>query len=98
MRQMKMRQIETAALIGVLLWNEVALIDTTQTKMAENRKEQLFKDLHVNLEEKYGEVAAGQRMGNLLFLLQDLEGVIKLMLESVTMGKVFSNNSVVFEE
>lgn len=95
---MKIRRVETAALIGVLLWNEVALIDATQIKVAEKRKEELFKDLHTELCAKYGIETSGQRMGSLLFLLQDLEGVVKLMLESVTMGKVFSNNSAVFEE
>lgn len=98
MREMKPRRIETAALIGVLLWNEVAVVDGTQTKVTEERKEQIFKDLHLDLFSTYGEVVASQRMGALLSLLQHLEQVVKLMLEVVIVGKVFSGNSQVFEE
>jgi len=69
MHELSVRDVEVAALAGVILWNEAALLSVENT---EQMRSQIFQELHHNLLASYGLGAVGSRFGSLLGLIQDL--------------------------
>lgn len=70
MRRLQIREVEIAALAGVILWNEVAL--TSNFAGADKLRDRIYSELHSNIILTYGVSETGARMGSLLCLLNDL--------------------------
>lgn len=69
MHELGVRDVEVAALSGIILWNEAALLSVENT---DQMRSQIFQELHHNLLASYGLGAVGSRFGSLLGMIQDL--------------------------
>jgi len=87
MRQMSIRDVEVAALAGVILWNEVGHLNVEDTDKIRN---QIYSEIHNNMILTYGVSGTGARLGSLLALLHDFNLVEKELSESVIIGKIFN--------
>uniref|UniRef100_A0A915D2T3 NR LBD domain-containing protein n=1 Tax=Ditylenchus dipsaci TaxID=166011 RepID=A0A915D2T3_9BILA len=87
MRQMAIRDIEVAALAGIILWNEVGNLNVEDTDKIRN---QIYTEIHNNMILTYGVSGTGARLGSLLGLLHDVDVIQKEISESITIGKIFN--------
>lgn len=70
MRKLQVRELEIAALTGIILWNEVALASNFNN--TDKIRDHIYSELHSNIIMTYGLMETGARMGSLLCLLHDL--------------------------
>jgi hypothetical protein len=70
---MRIRHAELAALIGIKLWNEVALMFPDYEKFAEEQRLHIYNDLFMDIECRYSVLEVGPRFGNLLLMLRNLD-------------------------
>ncbi|KAI6196063.1 hypothetical protein M3Y94_01064400 [Aphelenchoides besseyi] len=96
LRTMKIRRSEAAALIGLVLWNEVSLLSFDYATLADQTRNQIFRDLYSDCSKNHADEGAYSRMGSLIFMLKDLNQICQLMLESVTIGRLFSSQPEIF--
>uniref|UniRef100_A0A7E4W4Y8 Nuclear receptor domain-containing protein n=1 Tax=Panagrellus redivivus TaxID=6233 RepID=A0A7E4W4Y8_PANRE len=87
--KLKLTVQEYAALLGVMLWNEVGMF-VPQFTAAEDVKNRIYSELHTYLISMYGITGTGARMGSILFLLQDINVIAKDITEQVIIGKLFN--------
>lgn len=87
-----MREIEFAALAGIMLANEIDLL-FNKNSMADFR-DQIYRELHDDICRNYSIVETASRFGSLICLLQDIQGISKEIEESVVMCKLFSPHKV----
>jgi hypothetical protein len=84
--QIKMREVEIAALAGILLWNEGILFITKLTLLlyilhlvsnmriegSEKIRSSIFAEIHNDIVANYGLSKAGIRFGSLLNIIHDI--------------------------
>ena len=87
MRMLQLREIEVAALAGLLIWNEGAqfyacfaccknrflVAEITSIVCAQTLKEQIFGQLHASIVSAFGIGAAGARFGIILGFIDDIK-------------------------
>ncbi|CAD5228658.1 unnamed protein product [Bursaphelenchus okinawaensis] len=88
MKRLQVREVEIAALAGVLLWNEVGL--ATSYEGSEKIRDRIYSELHSNIIITYGVNETGARMGALLCLLNDVQVLHKQAAESSIISKMFN--------
>jgi hypothetical protein len=92
MQRLGVRDIEVAALAGIILWNEVALASSFDT--TDKIRDRIYAELHNNMILTYGVAGTGSRLGSLLCLMHDLNILAKEISESVTIGKIFNPHTI----
>ena len=90
MREVHIRKCEVSALLGIKLWNEVALQSSADAQFAENQRQQIYECLYKDIERNYQMPEVGPRFGNLLLLLTHLEPIIVQLMENAAMDRVFN--------
>ncbi|KAI6181830.1 Nuclear receptor domain-containing protein [Aphelenchoides besseyi] len=97
MRKLAVREIEVAAMAGIMLWNEVAIACNYDN--TDKIRDRIYSELHSNIIITYGVNETGARMGSLLCLLHDLNMIAKQISESVIIGKIFNPHVIeLFDE
>ncbi|KAI6184811.1 hypothetical protein M3Y97_00636200 [Aphelenchoides bicaudatus] len=94
METLNIRDKEVSALTGILLWNEVSVSISQQQQNVVEIQEQIYQELHCDLESAYGKDDAGQRMGTLMCMLQDVDACVKPLTDIFTLTKLFNPNLI----
>ena len=87
--KLRIDETEVAALSGVLLWNEAALLMPTWEPCNQIR-EQILGELHNYLIGKHGLGGTGSRIGSLMCCIHELNCVSREIQEHKTMEKIFN--------
>ncbi|KAF7635253.1 hypothetical protein Mgra_00005369 [Meloidogyne graminicola] len=86
MKEMDIRDVEVAALAGIIFWNELAYLDVND----DNIRESIYSGLHNNLILNYGIATTGIRLGLLLDLIHDFNLIEREIRESCIINKFFN--------
>ncbi|KAI6196066.1 hypothetical protein M3Y94_01064700 [Aphelenchoides besseyi] len=73
MMQMKVRDVEIAGLLGIMLWNRIALESTEMKDVADEQRSRVFASLYSEMCQFSHTPELGPRLGNLIMMLNDIE-------------------------
>jgi hypothetical protein len=85
---MQFREVEFAALTGLILANEVDLLFNNDSMSA--FRNQIYQELHDDIMHNYGTIETANRFGSLVCLLQDFDSISSEIEQCVTACKIFS--------
>lgn len=91
-RSIKLREIEAAALAGVMMWHDVehrGLLDSSNEAM----REEMNSELHSDLVSTYGYGQGGSRLVQIISLIEDILSVTNTYAEMQLMVRVFPTGS-----
>uniref|UniRef100_A0A7E4UUA7 NR LBD domain-containing protein n=1 Tax=Panagrellus redivivus TaxID=6233 RepID=A0A7E4UUA7_PANRE len=88
--RLKIDDLERAAMVGMLLWQEVASAAPLWNEATETQQT-ILNELHAHALQKVGIAKAGSRIGALMSIINEVEAVARVFLERETMEKVFDS-------
>uniref|UniRef100_A0A7E4V4I5 NR LBD domain-containing protein n=1 Tax=Panagrellus redivivus TaxID=6233 RepID=A0A7E4V4I5_PANRE len=88
--QLKIDDLERAAMSGILLWQEVASAEALWSE-ASDAQTVILSELHTHVLQKVGIAKAGSRIGALMSIINEVEAVSRIFLERETMEKTFDS-------
>ncbi|KAI6171880.1 hypothetical protein M3Y98_00911300 [Aphelenchoides besseyi] len=89
MVQMKVRDVEIAGLLGIMLWNRIALESTEMNDVADEQRSKVLASLYSNIRQFFHYPESGPRLGNLIMMLNDIEKIVEVLKISWTVRRIF---------